>query len=85
MEAETPNYPKEIKAKMTKEKQLSEKVKRNIYGEDVNFTKDVAYDLKRVKELIKEHYWNRSITWILKEIDEITGSFDNKNNGGKTK
>ena len=67
MKHETPNYPKEIEAKMTKEKPLSEKARTSVslwvYKEE-----DVALAVKRLKEELDDKhvtYW----------INKIMGEF----------
>ena len=74
-EAKTPNYPKEIEAKMTKEKPLSEKAWEGKYGiHDKHYTKeDVAEAVRRLKEEVKiGRMWGYK---LINKIEEIFGEF----------
>ena len=85
-EFKTPNYPKEIEAKMKKEKTMSEKA-RNHYGSKDIKIEDVALAVLRLKEETKNNLvLNQSeingevlfLNDLFNEIDEIFGSFDEK-------
>ena len=83
-EAKTPNYPKEIEAKMTKEKPLSEKIREA--DDDAAFSfwaEDVALAVKRLKELddltVNKKFESNTIgmmTRLFRErVDAIFGEF----------